>query len=71
LIKTLMRKAGELEAELKKEMSQLYLRMKEGPLTPAQKDKLAARLKELEKLIGAQKDAACCGTRFFKKAVAL
>lgn len=65
-----MRKAGELEAEIKKEMSQLYLRMKEGTLTLEQKAKLSARLRELEKLIGAQKDA-CCGTRFFKKAVTL
>jgi hypothetical protein len=62
-----MRKAGELEAELKKEMSQLYLRIREGTLTLKQKEKLAARLRELEKLIGAQKEEACCGTRFFSK----
>lgn len=66
-----MRKAGELEAELKKEMSQLYLRIRENNLTPEQREKLAARLKQLENLISAQKDAACCGTRFFKKAVTL
>lgn len=65
-----MRKAGELEAELKKEMSQLYLRIREGTLTLEQKTKLSSRLKELERLIGAQKEEACCGTRFFKKSAA-
>jgi hypothetical protein len=65
-----MRKAGELEAELKKEMSQLYLRIKENSLTPEQRDRLSARLKQLENLISAQKDEACCGTRFFKKSAA-
>lgn len=66
-----MRKAGELEAELKKEISQLYLKIKENTMTCDQKDKLSMRLKELEKLIGAQKDAACSGTKFFRKDVTL
>ena len=71
MIKTLMRKAGELEAELKNEISQLYLKIKENTMTSEQKEKLSGRLNDLEKLIGAQKDDACSGTRFSKKNVPL
>lgn len=68
MIKTLMRRAGELEAELKAEMSQLYLKLKEGKLTDEQRQKLADRLGQLERLIGKQKKEACCGTRLFGRA---
>jgi regulator of replication initiation timing len=72
VIKTLMKKAGELEAELKKEMAQLYLRIKENHLTADQKEKLRKRLTELEKLTNAQQAEVCCGTRFFgRKAASL
>lgn len=71
MIKTLMKKAGELEAELKREMAQLYLRLKENHLTPEQKEKLRRRLEELDRLTRAQvEEAKCCGTRLFRKAQA-
>lgn len=66
--KTLARKAGELEAEIKSEMAGLYLKLK-GVISLEQKAKLKTRLDELERLITGQQEecAPCSGTRFFGK----
>jgi len=67
--KTAMKKAGELEAVLEKEMSDLVTKLK-GVLTPEQKAKMKSRLHDLEKLLtGEQEACAPCsgGTRFFPK----
>lgn len=66
--KTLALKAGELEAELKKEMAALYVKMK-GSITDDQKVRVRTRLSELEALITGHQDACapCTGSGIFGK----
>jgi hypothetical protein len=66
--KTLMKKAGELEADLKHEMSELYLKLK-GAISEGQKARLKARLVDLERLLTGEQEACvpCSGTRMFAK----
>lgn len=67
--KTLIKRAEALEAEIKHEMSQLYLKLKETVLSEEQKARVRSRLHDLEHLITGQQAECqpCSGTAFFRK----